>query len=181
MRNLKLLLTSAVLALSCWFNTVNASVITVDNWWNQTDNLGGLRQSTTNSDYFFAVSQSNVWDKSADYESIDGYHIASTAEGQNVFNDLNNIGMMTYYGLGGWSGYTWMGQMRVYFRFSDSATTNAFKSAGRSDDFLVQTSTHTKWFAGFVMVKDNPVPEPSIIALFALGLVGIGFARRRQS
>jgi hypothetical protein len=26
-----------------------------------------------------------------------------------------------------------------------------------------------------------PVPEPSIIALFALGLVGIGFARRRQS
>jgi hypothetical protein len=25
------------------------------------------------------------------------------------------------------------------------------------------------------------VPEPSIIALFALGLVGIGFARRHQS
>jgi hypothetical protein len=25
------------------------------------------------------------------------------------------------------------------------------------------------------------VPEPSIIALFALGLVGVGFARRRQS
>jgi hypothetical protein len=27
----------------------------------------------------------------------------------------------------------------------------------------------------------NAVPEPSIIALFGLGLVGIGFARRRQS
>jgi hypothetical protein len=27
----------------------------------------------------------------------------------------------------------------------------------------------------------SAVPEPSIIALFALGLVGIGFARRRQS
>jgi hypothetical protein len=26
----------------------------------------------------------------------------------------------------------------------------------------------------------TPVPEPSIIALFALGLVGIGFARRRR-
>ena len=27
----------------------------------------------------------------------------------------------------------------------------------------------------------TPVPEPSIIALFAAGLFGIGFARRRQS
>jgi hypothetical protein len=29
--------------------------------------------------------------------------------------------------------------------------------------------------------KVAEVPEPSIIALFGLGLVGIGFARRRQS
>jgi hypothetical protein len=30
-------------------------------------------------------------------------------------------------------------------------------------------------------VETSSVPEPSIIALFGLGLVGIGFARRRQS
>jgi hypothetical protein len=35
--------------------------------------------------------------------------------------------------------------------------------------------------AGYWMVRDAVVPEPSIIALFGLGLVGIGFARRRLS
>jgi hypothetical protein len=33
---------------------------------------------------------------------------------------------------------------------------------------------------GVAMVKAAAVSEPAIIALFALGLVGIGFARRRQ-
>jgi hypothetical protein len=33
---------------------------------------------------------------------------------------------------------------------------------------------------GLFLVRGSPVPEPSIIALFALGLFGIGFVRRRQ-
>jgi hypothetical protein len=37
------------------------------------------------------------------------------------------------------------------------------------------------WAAGYFMVRGATVSEPSIIALFALGLVGVGFARRRQS
>ncbi len=36
------------------------------------------------------------------------------------------------------------------------------------------------WFDN-ILVTDGTVPEPSIIALFGLGLVGIGFARRRRS
>jgi hypothetical protein len=36
-------------------------------------------------------------------------------------------------------------------------------------------------YAGASLTKVAQVPEPSIIALFGLGLVGIGFARRRQS
>jgi hypothetical protein len=43
--------------------------------------------------------------------------------------------------------------------------------------FLVRSATPA---AGEMAVAEN-VPEPSIIALFGLGLVGIGFARRRQS
>jgi hypothetical protein len=37
------------------------------------------------------------------------------------------------------------------------------------------------YFAGVALVKVATVSEPAFIALFALGLVGIGFARRRQS
>jgi hypothetical protein len=33
----------------------------------------------------------------------------------------------------------------------------------------------------FLLASAAPVPENSIIALFGLGLVGVGFARRRQS
>jgi hypothetical protein len=36
-------------------------------------------------------------------------------------------------------------------------------------------------YLGVALVKDAAVSEPAVIALFALGLVGIGFARRRQS
>jgi hypothetical protein len=35
--------------------------------------------------------------------------------------------------------------------------------------------------AGVALVKVTAVSEPAIIALFSLGLVGIGFARKRQS
>ncbi|MFT5548377.1 MAG: hypothetical protein ACI9CO_000291 [Candidatus Azotimanducaceae bacterium] len=191
MKNLNLLLTSTVLAISCWFNTVNASVITVDNWWLQTDTNGGLRESTTNSDYFFAVSQSNTWDRTATYESIAGYRIASTAEGQSVFNQGNTSGIFTYFNQGGWTGFDWEGVKRLMFRFSDSDITLAYKHAGNYDEAALSYGIIANRFAGFVMVKDayvakpkpkrNNVSEPSIIALLALGLVGIGFARRRQS
>jgi len=36
-------------------------------------------------------------------------------------------------------------------------------------------------FAGIALVKAADVSEPAIMTLFALGFVGIGFARRRQS
>jgi hypothetical protein len=39
---------------------------------------------------------------------------------------------------------------------------------------------HANWM-GVALVKVAAVSEPAIIALFSLGLVGIGFARRRQS
>jgi hypothetical protein len=47
---------------------------------------------------------------------------------------------------------------------------------GRSGDNLAIGSSWER----YVLVQAS-VPEPSIIALFGLGLVGIGFARRRQS
>ncbi len=40
---------------------------------------------------------------------------------------------------------------------------------------------HAKNFAHTVVAEYASVPEPSIIALFGAGLVGLGFARRRKS
>jgi hypothetical protein len=52
--------------------------------------------------------------------------------------------------------------------------------------YLTAPNTHNVGDLGggrgtFLVRTAAAVPEPSIIALFALGLVGIGFARRRQS
>jgi hypothetical protein len=54
----------------------------------------------------------------------------------------------------------------------------AFFNAGfdYSDDALFDPASEV----GQYLVRDAVVPEPSIISLFALGLVGIGFARRRR-
>jgi len=49
-------------------------------------------------------------------------------------------------------------------------------------DLLINSgSSSSDAFRGVALVRSTPVPEPSIIALFGLGLVGIGFARRRRS
>jgi hypothetical protein len=47
-------------------------------------------------------------------------------------------------------------------------------------DHFVYTSSATYIGAGVALVRSASVPEPSIIALFGLGLVGIGFARRKR-
>jgi hypothetical protein len=52
-----------------------------------------------------------------------------------------------------------------------------------NDHVFVINSSGNQWngYDVGLSTSTSAVPEPSIIALFALGLVGIGFARRRQS
>jgi hypothetical protein len=55
-------------------------------------------------------------------------------------------------------------------------------NAGDWDDTNIAKSkgdSNSNW--GSLLVRASSIPEPSIIALFALGLVGIGIARIRQS
>jgi hypothetical protein len=65
-----------------------------------------------------------------------------------------------------WFGLIGSGAYHVYFGLGPSSYGAVGRSSGSS---------------GVALVKVAAVSEPTIIALFALGLVGIGFARRRQS
>jgi hypothetical protein len=182
----------AALSLSC--ASAQAEFISSDDWWLTTDNLGGLRQSTTNANYFFAVSKENVWDKSATYGNIDGYRIATTSEGQSVFDQANAAGNYTYYSQGGWSGYTWEGKQRRFFRFADSVQTHAYKHAGQWDGANLGYEATTGSFAGFVMIRDgsatslpNNAPHATASDVSAPALLGAGFGlllmglRRRKA
>jgi hypothetical protein len=62
-----------------------------------------------------------------------------------------------------------------YVSFTDAPIVAA------AHDFAWGTLGYRLTSAGASLTKVEQVPEPSIIALFGLGLVGIGFARRRQS
>jgi len=65
-----------------------------------------------------------------------------------------------------------------------SNTLDDFACAGGNMSYATTSFQTYGWShpsAGGWLVRDASVPEPAIIALFTLGLVGIGFARRRQS
>jgi hypothetical protein len=186
MKNLRTLLAASVLAFTSL--SAQAEIISVDDWWLQTDNLGGLRQSTADPDFYFAVSQDNTWSKTATYEAMDGYRVATTAEGQAVFNSNINSGEYVYYNQGGWTNYTWQGKDRVYFRFSDSASTEAYKHVGLKDQYNILTHPDTGQFAGMVMIREQnstfsstlaDVPAPMGIA--ALAFAGLMLMRRRKA
>ncbi|NUM34009.1 MAG: PEP-CTERM sorting domain-containing protein [Candidatus Brocadiae bacterium] len=140
-------------------------------WMNTNDSFHGLRQSTYNSKVWFAVSQSNVWEPSRLYDVPDGYHWATTAEGNAIFGTNGNYsGTYVYYNQGGWSGYNFQGLTRHYFRFSDSNVTNAYKHAGNYDEYQLQYTSSTSYFAGLVLIQN--VPEPATLFSILLGILG---------
>ena len=77
-------------------------------WMEKTDNCGGLRQSTSDPDVFYAVSKFSVWDKNRTYTCPNGYHWATTAEGQTRFPTGGAaVSAKVYFDQCGWLDYTW--------------------------------------------------------------------------
>ena len=124
------------------------------NWMLTSDSCGGFRQSTYDKSVRYAVSLSNVWDKSKIYGCPFGYHWASTDEGRKIFKNVNSSGVRVYFRQCNWSGYVWEGKHRYIFRFRDSASTNAYKHAGHNDEFQVVYTSRTSNFAGIVCIKN---------------------------
>ena len=124
-------------------------------WMLTSDSCGGFRQSTYDRSVRYAVSLSDSWDKSKIYDCPVGYHWASTDEGRKIFKNNNNkSGVYVYYSMCNWTGYVWGGKTRHYFRFRDSASTNAHKHAGNYDEYKVEVTSSTNNFAGIVCIED---------------------------
>ena len=120
----------------------------------RTDNCGGFRQSTYDPRVFYAVSKSTTWSKTTVYSCPRGYYWASTQDGKIIFGRNSNwSGVYVYHGQCGWSSYTYAGYARHYFRFRDSASTNAHKHAGSYDEYQVDYFSST--FAGIVCLKET--------------------------
>jgi len=102
------------------------------------DNCGAFRQSTMNPKVYYAVSESNVWETSRDYDCPYGYHWASTAEAKGYFTgSVDKVAAVgeerVYAGQCGWDHYTYGGVSRKYFRMSDSRYTGYYMHAGNYD------------------------------------------------
>ncbi|CAM9224808.1 unnamed protein product, partial [Ectocarpus fasciculatus] len=131
------------------------------------DLCGGFRQSSFDSTVFFAVSEENEWDPDIRYDCPDGFHHASTAQGFALFTgtqdddrEAASMEPTVYFGQCGWDGYTWGERSRMYFRFSDSGRTGAYKHAGRRDSYRPGIDNDdmgdpTAGFAGIVCVDSE--------------------------
>jgi hypothetical protein len=125
-------------------------------WMETTDSLRGLRQSTSHPQLWYAVSRSNVWDKQMDYRPPKGFQWATTDDGLAILGgSTSNSTAFVYYNQGGWDRYTWAGKERYYFRFADSAVTNAAKHAGTADPAPITYNSDTDNFAGIVLLKKS--------------------------
>jgi hypothetical protein len=172
--------------LSCVTTQAQAEFISLDDWWLQTGPVGGLRQNIDSPSMYFAVSKNTTWSKSATYEAMSGYHVASLAEAKALFVTHSQITpVYVYYGQDGWSNFVYEGQTRKYFRYADSGTNATYRYAGHYANYNNWSGNPTTLnFAGLVMIKDSvvsepaptPVPEPA--ALFALSLLGLVVKRR---
>jgi cysteine-rich repeat protein len=151
-------LLGGILACAADCKSFNKSACTAPadtSWMLKTDNCGGFRQSTFNTKVRYAVSASTTWDPNKKYDCPDGYHWASTAEGNAIFGSNGNSSPPhVYYAQCGWNGYSWAGADRYYFRFSDSKTTNAYKHAGNYDMYQLQNTTDTNNFGGIVCIQN---------------------------
>ena len=176
---LKVALASLMLSIS---TSSYAGLISVSDWHLTTDNLGGLRQSTHIDEMYFALTQSFTYNPQDDFEMIAGYHWASEAEVINLYDNAtyNNVYEYKYYKQGGWSGYIKNGNGSSFALItSDTNITNNYLHVGNGDHISLHNNpTAYNRIAGWVLIKEPvavsvSVPEPSTLAIFALGLIAL--------
>lgn len=177
----KSVLACLILAFTC---NANAGLIKVEDWHLTSDEFGGLRQHDDLDNVFYAVSSLSRWDASSEYETIQGYHFATYDEYMSIIDSSGITNWSTEYHYrdrGGWNGYRPPGESlnHVLFRFADTTLHKRVVHAGQSSgvhSYVYQNADTYSAQAGFIMIKNqviNAVPEPSTLAIFALGMIGL--------
>lgn len=188
---LKIAVTSFVISV-CSF--ANAALIAVDDWHYTEDDLGGLRQSLSSPDVYYALTTLGIFDTNTEYEMIEGFHFATRAEHASLLGSLLGTTQAEYvhpyFRKGGFSGYPSYlndpGSTRFKFIFADATTVGGYVHAG-SYETNVQNGVFSHGsmnIAGLVLIR-NPVvdeiPEPSTLAIFGLALMGLASRKFKKS
>jgi len=90
--------------------------------------------------------------------------------------------MIGLIGIGGWSDPNWYSNSDNYEpsrQFTSLPDSYSF-FAGEASLLTSADSAYYAYIEELIVTRDGAVPEPSIIALFAAGLIGIGVVRRRK-
>jgi hypothetical protein len=207
---IKFLNTVAGLTLSacCFLNVANAGVIALDDWFDTAGTAtGGITQSQFNNGLYFAVAQDIDFSTTDTYEITDGWHIASYAEYTNLHNSYQgSINGYVHSNRNGWTQYTSASGSEEHklFAFADMFDETLVDAGihsgliafhGSVDSHIYAygenlASIDKNTFAGLVVISDGStawgadveVPEPSTLAIFALGMVGLASRRfKKQS
>jgi hypothetical protein len=160
--------------------------------------FNGIIDDTVITNQLAGASFSNLWGRGNNARNFDlGCTLNPSGGCDAVTIDFDmtvsmfGIDMLTNDGTSSFQLSFFSGATLINNGFFTVATNTSFSFYGFQDlvngfDRVVIDAGNT---SNRAMIVDNlrfnlasaPVPEPSIIALFGLGLVGLGFARRRQS
>jgi hypothetical protein len=159
----------ALSLLSASSLSVQAGIVTTEEWWSQDDYFGGFRHSDDLSTEAFARVNDVNWDWRTDtLEIMDGYHWATQAEHNALFDAAaeHSSDDYYYYGRGDWNGYLDSeGDYQTYLIFADSKDTGGYINVANGMGFKGNASGWNPdlqtGVAGLVLIKDAVIPEPA--------------------
>jgi len=177
-----------------------AGVIALDDWFDYAGtNTGGLTQSQVSDNLYYAVALDLDFSTTDTYEVAAGWHIASANEWYSLY--ASYVGSFTgyhHYDNNGWDRYTSKSgaSNHYYFALAEMFNPSFQNQAVHAGNYVGTTSTgygdnlyyNKASFAGLMVIKDgaaewetrSEVPEPTTLAIFALGMIGLASRRFKK-